>query len=73
VDGGSADVRLIESTLDGLLDFAFLAEGLRPYKKLCRHYWVLDPGSTANHIDAYQEMWDEDVPDDERLTSTESA
>lgn len=60
VDGGSTDAQLIESTLDGLLGFAGSEEGLSLYKMLCRHYWDLDPASTASYIEAYRDMWDED-------------
>ena len=60
VDGGSADVQLIESTLDGLLGFAGSEEGLRLFKKLCRHYWNLNPAATASYIEAYRDMWDDD-------------
>src|SRR5690606_9639656 len=58
----SEDRRLIESTLDGLLGFAGSEEGLNLYKRLCRHYWDLDPFATATYIDAYREMWDDDSP-----------
>jgi hypothetical protein len=56
----SVDVRQIERTLDGLLDFCFDAEALRLFKQLCRHYRLIDPVATAAYIDAYREMWDSD-------------
>ncbi len=43
------------------LVLAYLANGLQIFKELCRHYWALDPFATATYIDAYREMWDEDV------------
>lgn len=55
---GSRDTRYIEHTLDGLLSFCGSAPALVLYKKLCRHYWELDPVATAYHINAYREMWD---------------
>jgi len=60
VNGNSTDSHLIESTLDGLLGFAGSEEGLMLYKKLCRHYWNLDPVATTSYVHAYREMWDED-------------
>ena len=63
MDGGSVDVHLIGTTLDGLLGFAESDEGLRLSKKLCRHYWDLDQEATGSHIQGYREMWDEDSPE----------
>lgn len=60
---GSRDVRQIEHTLDGLLDFCGHAPVLAMYRRLCRHYWDIDPAATADYIKAYREQWDseEDV------------
>ena len=60
LENSSSDVQLIESTLDGLLDFAGSEEGLRLFKKLCRHYWDLDQEATAVYVQGYREMWDDD-------------
>jgi len=57
---GSRDVRHIECTLDGLLDFCFFDRALQLYRRLCRHYFDIDPAVTAFYIDAYREMWDSD-------------
>jgi len=57
---GSADSHLIETALDGLLGFAGSVEGLRLYKKLCRHYWDVDSVATASYVQAYREMWEDD-------------
>ncbi|HUM99591.1 MAG TPA: hypothetical protein PLI96_03780 [Halothiobacillus sp.] len=54
----SRDTRHVEHTLDGLLGFCCYEPALILYKKLCRHYWELDPVATANYINAYREMWD---------------
>ena len=54
----SRDVREIEQTLDGLLDFCGHEPVLRMYKDLCRHYWDIDPAATAGYINAYREYWD---------------
>ena len=57
----SRDIRHIEHTLDGLLDFCGHEPVLRLYKKLCRHYWDIDPAATAEYISAYREHWDTDA------------
>jgi hypothetical protein len=28
------------------------------YKKLCRHYYAIDPAASAAYVHAYREMWD---------------
>jgi len=55
---GSRDVQQIEHTLDGLLDFCGHALVLEMYKRLCRHYWDIDPAATAYYVKAYRERWD---------------
>ena len=46
----SQDIRHIEHTLDGLLDFCVDPEALLLYKKLCRHYYDIDPAATADYV-----------------------
>ena len=57
---GSRDGRLIEHTLDHLLDHACIPQGLALFKSLCRYYWDLNPQATASYVNAYREMWDSD-------------
>ena len=52
------DQRLIERTLDKLLDVCGYEPALLLYRRLCRHYWDIDPGATVGYINAYREMWD---------------
>jgi hypothetical protein len=54
----SHDVRHIEHTLDGLLDFGFDPEALLLYKKLCRHYYAIDPVAAVDYVQAYRDLWD---------------
>ena len=54
----SRDIHHIEHTLDRLLDFCGYEPVLDLYKKLCRHYWDIDPTATASYVHAYREMWD---------------
>ena len=60
IESRSRDVRLIEHTLDHLLDHACIPQGLALFKSLCRYYWNLNPQATASYINAYREMWDSD-------------
>ena len=55
---GSRDVQQIEHTLDGLLDFCGHAPVLAMYRRLCSHYWDIDPAATADYVKAYREQWD---------------
>ena len=59
----SLDTQHIEHTLDGLLDFCGHEPVLQLYKRLCRHYWDVDPAATADYINAYRESWDSDEPE----------
>jgi len=54
----SHDARHIEHTLDGLLSFCGYEPALQLYKKLCRHYFSINPVATAEYVHAYREMWD---------------
>jgi len=54
----SCDTEHIEHTLDRLLDFCGDEAVLQMYKKLCRHYWDIDPVATAYYVNAYREYWD---------------
>lgn len=60
----SRDTRLIEHTLDHLLDHACIPQGLAYFKSLCRYYWQINPQATANYIFAYREMWGSEADDD---------
>ncbi|MBT3295426.1 MAG: hypothetical protein HN919_08305 [Verrucomicrobia bacterium] len=60
VTSGSRDVRHIERALDGLLGFASDETCLELFRRLCRHYWDIDPTATAEYIHAYRELWDSD-------------
>lgn len=52
------DVNWIEQTLDGLLDFCGHGPVLTLYRRLCRHYWAIDPAAAACYVQFYREMWD---------------
>lgn len=52
------DPQHIERTLDGLLDFCGYQPVFLLYKKLCRHYFDIDPIATADYINTYREIWE---------------
>ncbi len=52
------NVSQIERTLDGLLDFCGDDAILMLYRRLCRHYWSIDPVATARYVQFYRQMWD---------------
>lgn len=62
---GSRDPQRIERLLDGILDFCFDSAMLKLYKKLCRHYYAIDPAATAYYVHAYRDMWDSDQKDNQ--------
>ncbi|MEI8138565.1 MAG: hypothetical protein WCI03_01715 [bacterium] len=61
----SRDTNHIEHTLDGLLSFCCYEPALQLYKKLCRHYFFINPVATAEYINAYREMWDSEEKDEQ--------
>jgi hypothetical protein len=63
VQNHDRDTRRIEHQLDHMLGFCCDPDMLLAYKRLCRHYFAIDPGATGGYIDAYREMWD--TPDDD--------
>jgi len=60
----SRDTNHIEHTLDGLLSFCCYDPALQLYKKLCRHYFFINPVATAEYINAYREMWESEEKED---------
>jgi hypothetical protein len=56
----SRDVNYIEHTLDGLLDFCGYDPALQLYRRLCRHYYDINPYATAEYVNIYRKMWDEE-------------
>ena len=52
------DEKTIQRLLDFLLDHACNDEVLILYKKLCRYYWDINPKATADYVNYYREMWD---------------
>ena len=67
ISNKSQDINEIEHTLDALCEVAFDDEVLVLFKRLCRYYYDIDPQATAEQIQFYREMWDnnEEIEDDE--------
>jgi hypothetical protein len=57
---GSSDTKLIEQTLDGLLNSCGYVPAVEVFRKLCKYYWQIDPHATISYVQAYREMWDSD-------------
>ena len=54
------DKNQIEHFLDYILDYCYDEKMLLLFKKLCRHYYKLDPVTTARYVNYYREMWDDE-------------
>ncbi|PWH86598.1 hypothetical protein [Brumimicrobium oceani] len=63
IQNKSKDIKVIERTLDALLETAFDEEVLIVYKKLCRYYYDIDQRAAIQYVDFYREMWDSDLGD----------
>ena len=61
IRSGNRDTTEIERTLDGLLGFCGNDAVLLLYRRLCRHYSIIDPAATVEYVCAYREMWDSDA------------
>ncbi len=62
----TTDDHKIQLTLDYMLSFCFDEPMLLLYKKLCRYYWDLNPQATADYVNYYREMWDEESEKEEK-------
>jgi hypothetical protein len=51
------DIETIERLLDNLLSFACCEPILVLFKKLCRHYYPINPQVVSDYVYAYKEMW----------------
>jgi len=62
IQRGERDSARIDHQLDDMLSFCCDPDMLLVFKRLCRYYFDIDPVATAEHVNAYREMWD--MPDD---------
>jgi len=62
IQRGERDTNCIDHQLDHMLGFCCDPDMLLVFKRLCRYYVDIDPVATAEHINAYREMWD--TPDE---------
>ena len=47
VDSNCREIRRIERTLDGMLDFGFDKDMVALFRKLCRYYYAIDQNAAA--------------------------
>lgn len=57
IQSGERDAARIEHLLDHMLGFCHDPDMLLAYKRLCRHYFAINPQATAGYVHAYREMW----------------
>lgn len=58
IQSGEQDTQRIEHQLDHMLGLCFDPYMLVVFKRLCRHYYGIDPVAAAGYVQAYREMWD---------------
>lgn len=61
---GCQDIDHIEHTLDALLSCCWHEDILALYRRLCRHYWAIDPLAAAGYVEAYRETWGDEDEDE---------
>ena len=54
------NVNEIERLLDYILTYSSDEKMLLLFKKLCRHYYKINPVATAEYVTIYKDMWEED-------------
>jgi len=64
IGSDNKDARHIKQTLDGLLDFCFYDPIVELFRRLCRHYYFIDPQAAAFCVNSYREMRDSEEPDE---------
>ena len=62
IQSGEQDTQRIEHQLDHMLGLCCDPDMLMVFKRLCRHYYGMDPAAAAGYVQAYREMWD--MPDE---------
>jgi hypothetical protein len=65
ISSKSRDVHHIEHTFERLLDFGFYAPMVELFRRLCRHYYFIDPEAAADYVLTYRDMWDSEEAGEE--------
>lgn len=65
ISSKSRDVHPIQHTLDRLLDFGFYDPMVELFRRLCRHFYFIDPEIAADYVFAYRDMWDSEEAGEE--------
>jgi hypothetical protein len=58
IENNITDNPTITNLMERMLDFCHDQRVLKQYKKLCRYYWYIDPHTTADYINLYRTLWD---------------
>lgn len=58
IRSNSRDINRIERTLDELVGFCADTHAVEIYRKLCRHYWQIDPAAAAEYVKLYRDIWE---------------
>ncbi len=62
------DSKQIESLLDRLLDYAGMDDiALLLFRRICRHYYFINPKATATYVYAYRDMYDSETDDEDDI------
>lgn len=59
------NVNEIERQLDYLLTYCADEKMLLLFKKLCRHYFKIDPVATAEYVAMYRDLWEDEATEEE--------
>ena len=62
IQSGEQDTQRIEHQLDHMTGLCCDPDMRVVFKRLCRHYYGIDPVAAIEHVQAYREMWD--MPDE---------
>lgn len=65
IESHDCDETRITRQLDLMLGVAFDPDMLLLFKRLCRHYFPLNPVDCREYIYAYRELWDTAEPEQE--------
>ena len=57
IQSGTRDTNRIKHQLDHMIGLCCDPDMLMVFKRLCRHYYGMDPVAAAGYVQAYREMW----------------
>ena len=57
LETGNREANHIEHVLDMMPGFCCAPDMLIEYKRLCRHFYTIDPQAAVEYVHAYREIW----------------